>query len=275
SETYKTTLSSFMKFREGEDLALVNISSDLMMDYEAYLKERNISMNSISFYMRILRAVYNRAVDNELIEQRFPFKKVYTGVDKTVKRALPLKYIKKIKALDLSLKPDLMFARDMFLFSFYTRGMSFIDMAYLREKDLQNGIITYRRRKTGQQLHIKWEPCMQEIMDQYPRFDTDYLLPIIQNKSIAARAQYTNMLRLINNKLKKIGEIIGVANTLTLYVARHSWASVAKNSNIPTSVISESMGHNSEATTQIYLASLDTSIVDKANCLIIKLLISQ
>ncbi|MFI3290218.1 MAG: site-specific integrase, partial [Rikenellaceae bacterium] len=161
-ETYTTTLNSFMRFREGADLLLTDINSDLMMSYEAHLKYEGVTMNTVSFYMRILRAIYNRAVDQELIEQKHPFKKVYTGVDKTVKRALPLKSIKQIKELDLSLNPRSSFARDMFMLSFYTRGMSFIDMAFLRKKDLQNGIITYRRRKTGQQLHIKWEKCMQE-----------------------------------------------------------------------------------------------------------------
>ncbi len=272
SETYKTTLNSFMRFRGGEDLLLTDISSDMMMDYEAYLKEEGITNNSISFYMRILRAVYNRAVEQELVEQRHPFKRVYTGVDKTVKRALPLKYIKRIKELDLSTQPDLMFARDMFLFSFYMRGMSFIDMAYLRTKDLTNGIVSYRRRKTGQQLHIKWERCMQEILSSYPQFDIEYLLPIIRDKSKDSRAQYHNALSSVNKKLKRTGEMLGLTTPLKMYVARHSWASVAKSRNIPISVISEGMGHDSEATTQIYLASLDTSIVDKANNQILKLL---
>lgn len=121
AENYTTTLNSFMRFMGGVDILLTDISSQMMMSYEAYLKHQNITMNSISFYMRILRAVYNRAVESELIEQRNPFKHVYTGIDKTVKRALPLKSIKKIKALNLSHKPDLEFARDMFMFSFYTR----------------------------------------------------------------------------------------------------------------------------------------------------------
>ncbi len=150
AETYTATLNSFMRFRKDNDVLLDEISSDLMMEYEAYLKAQGVTMNTVSFYMRILRAVYNRAVEKGLTGQRNPFRHVYTGIDRTVKRSIPLKAIKRIKELDLSLKPTLDFARDMFLFSFYTRGMSFIDMAYLRKKDLQNGILSYRRRKTGQ-----------------------------------------------------------------------------------------------------------------------------
>lgn len=245
SETYKTTLNSFIRFRKGENIMITDISSDLIMDYEAYLKGEGLTMNTVSFYMRILRAVYNRAAEDDLVEQKFPFKKVYTGVDKTIKRALPLKDIKRIKELDLSLAPELIFARDMFLFSFYTRGMSFVDMAYLQKKDLVNGVITYRRRKTGQLLHIKWECCMQKILNLYPPLETKYLLPIIRDKDKNDRAQYINALNKVNNKLKKIGEMIGLTMPLTQYVARHSWASVAKSKHIPIAVISEGMGHDS------------------------------
>lgn len=269
AENYAATLKSFMRFWEDSDVLLDEFSSDLMMEYEAYMKAQGIAMNTVSFYMRILRAVYNRAVEKGLTEQRNPFRHVYTGIDKTVKRAIPLKAIKRIKELDLSLNPSLEFARDMFMFSFYTRGMSFIDMAYLKKKDLQNGILSYRRRKTGQQLFIKWEKCMQEIVGKYQKDETDYLLPVIKKTGDEQR-QYRNALRFVNNKLKGISTMAGLQMNLTMYVTRHSWASIARNQNIPLSVISEGMGHDSEATTQIYLASLDNSLVDKANEMILK-----
>ena len=133
--------------------------------------------------MRNLRAIYNRAVSEGLVVQRNPFKHVYTGIDKTKKRAVSLSVIRRIRDLDLN-KKSLIFARDIFMFSFYTRGMSFVDMAFLKKKDLQNGILTYRRKKTGQQLFIKWEKPMQELIDKYNTSETSYLLPIIQNNGV-------------------------------------------------------------------------------------------
>ena len=271
SETYTATLKSFMAFRDEQDVPLDGITSDMMLMYEAYLKARGVRMNTISFYMRILRAVYNRAVEKGLTTQNNPFRHVYTGVDKTVKRAIPIKAIKVLKELDLSMNPTLDFARDMFLFSFYTRGMSFIDMAYLKKTDLQNAILTYRRRKTGQELSIKWEKCMAEIVAKYPENKTDFLLPIIK-ESDNERKQYDNALHLVNYRLKELSTMLKLQRPLTMYVARHSWASAAKAKNVPLSVISEGMGHDSEATTQIYLASLETSVVDKANKMILGLL---
>lgn len=140
------------------------------------------------------------------------------------------------------------------MFSFYTRGMSFIDMAYLKKSNLQNGILTYRRRKTGQQLSIKWEKCMEDIVSKYPQNQTDYLLPIIK-ETVNERRQYDNALHLVNYHLKDLSSLLKLQRPLTMYVARHSWASAAKAKNIPLSVISKGMGHDSEVTTQIYLAS--------------------
>ena len=272
AENYSYTLKSFMQFRGDRDILLSDIDSDLMQLYEAYLHGKGAVRNTSSFYMRILRAVYNRALEKELMEQRNPFRHVYTGVDKTIKRAVPLSAIKRMKNLDLSLQPNLEFARDMFLFSFYTRGMSFIDMAHLKKKDLLNGFLSYRRRKTGQQLVIRWEKCMQEIVNKCHTWDRNpYLLPIL-NFPNESRKQYKYAQSRINVHLKEIANMIGVSIPLSMYVARHSWASIAKSKNIPISVISEGMGHDSELTTQIYLASLDNTIVDNANAQILKCL---
>lgn len=280
SETYAAALSSFKSFLAShaskvgnmsyEDIMLDRINSDIMEAYEAWHQSRGIVPNTISFYNRILRAVYNRAVDDDIIENRYPFRRVYTGVDKTVKRALPIRIVSKLNALNLADLPALDYARDMFMISFMLRGMSFVDMAYLRKSDLSNGYIFYRRRKTGQMLTIEWTKEMQRILDKYPENSSDYLLPIIRHRGVNERSAYHNVGYNINHSLKTIGRLIGIKVPLTMYVARHSWASAAKSKGIPISVISEGMGHDSETTTRIYLASLDTSVVDKANSLILK-----
>lgn len=270
SDTYVTSLNSFVRFHGEDDLLFEEMDSSLMDAYEVYLKERGLCPNSSSFYMRNLRAVYNRAVEKGLTAQRHPFRHVYTGVDKTVKRAVPLKTIRRIRDADLTHVPAMDYARDLFMFSFYTRGMSFVDMAYLKKTDLRNGILSYRRHKTGQQLFVKWEKPMQEIVGKYDTGGTPYLLPVIKDKEGDIRRQYRNAAHLVNAKLKKLGERLELDLPLTTYVARHAWASIAWSKNVPLATISEAMGHDSENTTRIYLASLDTSEVDKANSLILK-----
>ena len=270
AETYTCALNSFIRFQGETDLLWEAVDSNLMIEYEVYLKAEGVCPNTSSYYMRSLRAIYNRAVEKELTIQRYPFKHVYTGIDKTVKRAVPVTVIRQIRNLNLEHNPMLDYARDIFMFSFYTRGMSFVDMAYLKKKDLYNGILSYRRQKTNQQLFIKWEKPMQEIIDKYDTTGTPYLLPIIKDVGKDERRQYKNASHLVNCKPKKIGAQLGLTIPLTTYVARHGWASIAKSKNIPISTISEAMGHDSENTTRIYLASLNTSVIDKANSLIIK-----
>ena len=255
-ETYAATLNSLIRFRDGKDFSIEELTSGFLLSYETWLKSRGVSMNTVSFYMRILRAVNNRAVAEGIVEQRYPFKQVYTGNEKTVKRAVTLEVIKELKALDYPENSPFALARDMFLFSFYTRGMSFIDMAFLRKADLSDGVLSYRRQKTGQRLFIKWEPCI-------------YLLSLIRRPGENERRQYLSESHRITRNLKTIGKTLGLSSPLTMYVARHAWASIAKNKNIPIAVISESMGHDSEKTTRIYLAALDKTSIDDANNLIL------
>lgn len=265
---YKSTLKSFKRFRNGKNIALSKINDKVIQQYEAYLKNEGIKMNTVSFYMRVMRAVYNRAVEDGLAAEKQLFKNVYTGIDKTEKRAVPLQTIKAIKELYMPSRA-LHFARDMFLFSFYTRGMSFVDMAYLKKTDLENGILTYKRRKTKQQLSIKWEKCMQDIVNKWPSYN-EYLLPIITTAGKDERTQYKSCQKNVNQQLRKISKMLKMRKGITMYVARHSWASIAKNMNIPLGVISDSMGHTSLKTTQIYLSAIDMDIINKANLKIIK-----
>ena len=111
---------------------------------------------------------------------------------------------------------------------------------------------------------------MQEIVKKYDNPLSEYMLPIIKPMKGDERTQYKNVIYRTNKSLKEIAKMVGLTVPLTLYVARHSWASIAKSKNIPISVISEGMGHDSELTTQTYLASLDNAVVDRANAQILK-----
>ena len=270
AKNYRAALGSFKQFRNNGDIPMEAIDHILMEDYQAYLTSTGVVPNSISFYMRILRAVYNRAVEQGLTEDRRPFRTVFTGTEKTLKRAISISDIKRIRDLDLSLNPSIEFARNLFLFLFFCRGMSFIDAAFLKKTDIQNGVLTYRRHKTGQVLHIKIIKPIKELINRYSSNDSPYLLPIVIRPNCDERKQYETALRRTNNSLKLIADMIKPPIPLTTYVSRHAWATIAKSKNIPVNVISDALGHDSIATTQIYLASIDTSTIDRANELIIK-----
>lgn len=273
AETYRSALNSFMRFSAG-DVPLGSLTSEMMKDYERYLVNRGATLNTVSFYMRILRSAYHKAVKAGLVVDCNPFGGVYTGVANTAKRALSLEDIRRIKQLPLT-DASMRFARDMFMFSFYTHGMSFVDMSYLKRRSISDGWLTYHRHKTRQKIMIRWERCMQEIVDAHPSGHEEYLLPIIKRSNGKERNQYRGKQSEVNRQLGQIGREIGLSSNLTMYVARHSWASIAASMDVPIDVISKGMGHTSEKTTRIYLRSLEWSKIDEVNSLIIERLYNK
>ena len=272
AETYASSVNSFLRFRgEQGDIRLDEIDEDLIKEYEYYLLEEcKLCRNTSSFYNRNLRAIYNRAVKKKLTIDRHPFAEVYTGVDKTAKRSLPIQTVKDIKDLDFGEDIEMAFIRDLYLMSFDLRGISFVDLAMLETDQLKDGYLTYYRQKTRQKLEIKWEKQMQEIVDRYHVEGSRYLLPILSEDGGDLRRQYLNALHRMNVQLKKIGKLVNCPIPLTTYTARHCWASTAYQLNVPTSSISQALGHDSEKTTRIYLNSLDNRVIDDANLAVIR-----
>lgn len=266
SQNYKRTWDSFRHFLCGKPLTMDQFSAELIGRYNRYLSKNGLLRNTISFYNRVLRALYNRAVREGYARQCHPFSEVYTGVDTTRKRALSVETLRSIAALQLS-GSGLELTRDLFLFSFQARGMAYVDMAYLTHSNLKDNAIRYTRHKTGQVITVRVEPWMQEILDRWKETTTyPYLLPILRSSNPKeAHTQYTASLCAHNRNLKKIGKMVGLDYPLSSYSARHSWATVARDAQIPISIISSSMGHTSEGTTLIYLAQLDNGVIDQAN----------
>lgn len=266
ARNYIRARNSLAQYLGPADVTFVSMTKDFVSGYGAFLQRRGLVRNSISFYMRIWRAVYNLAVKNLFVEQAYPFSDVYTGVDRTRKRAVGETVVSRLFRLDLSRSASLTLARDMFLFSYCTRGMAFVDMAYLRKDDIRGGSIHYVRRKTGQPLCVRMEPCIRHIVDRYADRSEVYVFPILKSEDPEKTyARYQVALNYYNRQLKQLGRMLHLDSGLTSYVARHSWATAARNHNIPVSVISAAMGHQSEKTTQIYLAMLEDSVIDSAN----------
>ena len=264
AETYRVALNHFSRFCHDKDLPMSDITPLLIEEFQIYLRGQQLTMNTVSFVMRILRSIYHKAVKQGLTVDCKPFCGVYTGNAQTQKRALSCEMLQCIRHLELD-DPQMVFARDMFMMSFYLRGMSFVDMAYLKRSDIRNGRVTYKRHKTGQILTIRWEQKMQDIVDRYCNPHTDYLLPIILKQNGKERNQYRHHQTQINCSLKKIASLAGLNINLTMYCARHSWATIAREMQTPMHIISYAMGHLNERTTEIYIRSVDTDTIDSIN----------
>lgn len=268
AEFYKTASKNLLSFLDKNDVDFKYLNAKLLDDFQQHLLERGVKTNSISVYLRTIRAIFNKAINDNIVSDRFyPFKKVKIKQEQTVKRSLTKEDITSIKELDLTMSPDLQFARDIFLFSFYNRGMNYIDICFLKIDDIIDGRIRYRRQKTGQTFSIKLTEQANSIITKYAGRNGEYVFPLIKPGN--EYNSYRTGIRALNRKLKFIGSDLGLRIPLSSYVARHSWATIAKRSGVPTAVISEGLGHESEQTTQIYLDSFEDETLDNANDLII------
>lgn len=267
ASNYRTAFLSFQRFLKGERLSLKDLTPSLVARYERWLKSTRVGMNTISCYMRSLRAVYNKAVEENRVADRQPFKDSYTGYPQTDKRSISVQEIRQLQEVPLRPGSSLQWVRDIFLFCVFACGIPFVDVAFLRKSQLsEDGYLTYRRRKTNQQIRLKLPPSALEIVRRYHSDGTDYLFPILTKESPdEAYRQYRIRLSYYNKRLKELGRLAGISHKLTSYVSRHSWASLAYNSHADVSVISKGLGHTSSRTTYIYIKGIDDKRLDDAN----------
>lgn len=168
ANTYISTYRRFKEYRQNKDLFFDELTPDMIEEYEAWLANRNQKPNTIRFYLRTLNTLFCKAANNGMLsEERKLFSHVRLSYATTTKRALSEADILALQNLKLEAGTTLAFARDMFMFSFYMRGMPFVDIAYLKKSNLKNGILTYRRKKTNQPLLVEWEQVHQEIVERY------------------------------------------------------------------------------------------------------------
>ncbi len=278
ARAYHSSLNRLLEFTGNDRLTFTDLTPGLLKRYEQQLLTQGCKRNTVSLYMRMLRSVCNQAVRREVA--RIPsglFDEVFTGTDSSEKRAVNPSVIRRLRELDLSGKPTLETARDLFLLSFYLRGIPFVDLIRLRKSDLSRGMLRYRRSKTGRLLTVEVEPCAQEILRKYANKASGsiYLLPVLTKEGRGGYRQYQNALRRYNLHLHKLSALLGLKTHLTSYVARHSWATAAYRQGIPVAVISESLGHSSEKVTYTYLASFDNRTLSRANREILSLVLPR
>lgn len=277
-DKYKFTLSSLQKFR-SMDIPFTEINLQFLKDYEIFLLKSNQANNSIATKFSNLKSAYNKALDDNIfICEEHAFKKFKIGSlwTPTRKRAITKNEIHILRALDLSIlskypKPYLELARDLFMFSYLTAGINFKDIAMLRYCDIENNRIYYTRNKTQKKLTFQLLPDALKILEKYIKKDAeddDYIFPILNKQlHITAQQKYDRIQKVrgkINTNLKIISKAMKLKHNLTTYVARHSFATILKNSGVNIALISEALGHSDLSTTQIYLDSFENEQVDAA-----------
>lgn len=286
---YKTTINSIMQFcsyskrHNSSKLKLTSIDYRFLSEFEHWLRvHRNCKDTTISVYMRTLRSILNKAIKEKLItSDSYPFgeyeiSKLNTS---TIKRAITKEDVKKLEALEFEEFSRERLAQDVFLFSYYTRGMNFVDISLLTEKNIKGDRLVYIREKTQRKksdnkiLSIKLLPKAKSIIEFYQNnklLQGNYIFPVYEENRHVTPNQMRNrrksMLRDINRRLKLMAKDIGLEDlNLTSYVSRHTYATVHKKAGTSIAKISEALGHSDIRTTQIYLKEFDNEEMDKAD----------
>ena len=272
AENYRTAVRSFVRFNGGRDVPLSALDAETLRRYERWLRDRGVCPNTSSCYLRSLRAIYNKAAVKRLVKDRAPFKGLFTGNERTVKRSIGAEEMRRLVLSPFPPpfgggKEKVASALDLFLFSFYAMGMPFTDLAHLRKRQVKDGVLTYRRRKTGRQVRVKLEKCMLDILGKYKAEGTDYLFPILYKVKDGKvhPVSYPCALNRYNRSLKELARQAGIGVNLTSYVARHSWASIAYEHGVGLPVISKALGHTDTKTTLIYIEGIKDERLAEAN----------
>jgi integrase len=280
AEIYKDAKRSLYLFTPNKKLHFSDIDLEFLSNYEDYLKSTGKKPNTIYLYLRTLRALINRAIKDEVCaEKYYPFKRFtlakYSSTT-TEKRAIAKQEIEKIKQLNLSAKEHLIDSRNLFLFSFYCRGMNFTDMALLKWRNINAERLSYTRQKTKEYFSIELLQPAIRILKHYKKItyidEESYVFPILSEDHQSPKSIYYRKVKILkktNTDLKEIAGLAKIKSKLTTYVARHSYATILKMSGIQTSIISQALGHDSEKTTRIYLESFGNNILDEASKLIL------
>jgi len=267
--SYENALKALQKYAKKKEVLFTDIDITFLNKWkEKHIKNGN-SVNGHNVYLRAIRASYNKAIEENVLSANiYPFRKYKIVNEKVRKRAISKEDMKKINDMEFPEGSTLWHTQKLFMFSFFTIGMPWADMANLKLKNIVGNRINYKRKKTGKEYSIEINNNIRQILDYYlnNKKKNDYVFSIIKRVNEADKISDTkNGLKNFNKHLEKIGEMAKINEKLTSYVARHSWASISNFKGIHIGIISEGLGHSDIKTTQTYLANFDYSDIDSAN----------
>ncbi len=269
ASVYQTALNRLMKYT-GERATLNSIDYKVISGFETQLLKEGVSRNTIASYMREIRAILNSAIKNGLLERaNYAFCNFRIKTEKTVSRAITKDDLEKIRLHPLVPENKLWHSRNIFFLIFNLIGISFIDLALLTGDSIQNGRIVYRRRKTGKIYSIKISPEAEKLINFYRNEKSKYLISSFNLDSVSKPDEIEvihQKLKVCNKYLKDLGKLLSLSIPLTTYVARYSWANIAKASGYSKDLIAEALGHEyGNSITGIYLESYGDSVIDGVN----------
>ena len=272
---YQTAVNRLIAYC-GKDVSFEELNYKLLDQFRHHLTTSGLKINSVSNYFRSIRAIYNKAIKMKVVDRTFyPFHDVSIKSEKTAKRAVLKEDILALIKLPLDENTSTKKALNYFMLSFYLRGISFTDLAYLKQSNIIEGRIEYKRRKTHKNYSVKLFPEAISIIDPLYSPDREYLLPILTNgiveDSVRSKRIIHQWIKTTNKYLKRLSEQVGLCSPVTTYSSRHSFATIAKRMGYSNELIAEALGHEyGNKVTNIYLDSFEEQVLDAMHKEVIK-----
>jgi integrase/recombinase XerD len=276
-DIYQTSLNLLKKFTNNKDISFYAIDYNFLKSFESFLLKRGNSGGGIHHHMRTLRAITNEAIRRKYLEaEYYPFSTQFNKEgyslshlkSQAAPRALSEKDMESFKKFNIAKYPDFVNSYNYFMFSYYARGINFVDMAQIKWTDIYDQRLIYNRSKTGKPLNIRISENLQNIIDKYKNSTNEYIFPILNEIHITElqkKDRVKKCLKACNSDLKSIAKILKININLTTYVARHTYATTLKRKGFSTEVISEALGHSEIATTKAYLEKFSNDVLDNAD----------
>jgi len=264
---YQTAVNRLITFN-NDDITFNKMDYKLLTEFIHYLKLQGLKTNSISNYLRSIRAIYNKAIKHKLVDRSlYPFFDISIKYQKTANRAISKRNIKNLINLSLEENSQSWKALNYFLLSFYLRGINFTDLAYLKRSNIINGRIEYKRRKTHKIYSVKLFTPAEEIINMMYRKNDDYLLPVLSKNtiedSLEAKKNIKQWIKTTNKYLKRLSIVVNLPIKATTYTSRYSFGNIAKQLGYSNELIAEALGHSyGNKTTNIYLDAFDNNKLD-------------
>lgn len=274
---YKAALNAFSTYSGKSELQFSEITYDLLIALEGKMLSEGLKKNTIAAYHRAIRSVINRAINAELVDVKlYPYRKYKIKGEATAKRNISKDDIITISNLELEPFSPKWHSRNIFLLSFNLRGMNITDIALMKHSNIGDGRLLYQRRKTHKPYNLKLTEHAKEILAYYQSDGKTFIMPIIGEDIVdnpkKQREVIQQATKTCNKYLKRIGADLNLSQRLTTYVARHSFATIAKKMGYSKDLISEALGHSyGNRVTEIYLDSFDQEVLDDMNERVCKL----
>ena len=273
---YQTAVNRLITFC-GKDISFEEVNYKLLDQFSHHLIISGLKINSVSNYFRSIRAIYNKAIKLKVVERSlYPFYDISIKSEKTAKRAISKDDIFKLKYTSLEKHSTAWKSLNYFLLSFYLRGISFTDLAYLTTNNIINGRIEYKRRKTHKNYSVKLLPEAEILFQQFEVVGSKYLLPILPNDAVEDSLKTKKVIRqcikTTNKYLNRLALEVGLGSSVTTYTSRHSFGTIAKRLGYSNELIAESLGHQyGNKITNIYLDTFETDVLDAMHQHVIKM----